>query len=369
MVKDLNEYIERARHLGKTSDEIKQSLLKAGWTKAELDNYWPNEEALVVPVPPSRRTSARDLFFYLLNFFSLALLAFSLGRVWFSLINFYFTDQVVQYWNNQLAGLGWGLAASLVTAPIFIFVSWRIERDIKIGLSRADSKVRKILGYLAIFIASAVVIGDIIGLLSEFLSGQINTRFIAKVIVILLIGLWIIGYYWFKFKSDETGVKNESTKKTWFNEIHLVLLVVVTVLSLVLGFVLQGNPYDRQKSIRDQERRDGLVQISQAVSDYYNTEKKLPNSLADVYQGNLMVIPKDPMDESLYQYTKVSDSEYKLCATFEAEYDDQNSPYSTSPIKPYDSSAVIWWHPAGEYCYNLKAKLVDNSKLVPINVK
>lgn len=360
MVKDLNEYIERARQLGKTTDEIKQLLLKAGWSQAELSAYWPDESSLVVPMPPSRRTSARDLFFYLLNFFSLALLALSLGRVWFSIINYYFTDRVAQYLNYALDGLGWGLAAVLVAAPVYVFISWRIERDLKLNLTRHDSKVRKILGYLAIFIASAVVIGDVIGLLSEFLSGQINARFIAKVIVILIIGLWIIGYYWFKFKTDDKIINQPDYKITsWFSAVHLTFLVSVAVISLVIGFVLQGNPYDRQKLVRDQQRRDGLVQLSQAVSDYYNTEKKLPNGLSDVYQGNLMIMPKDPLDESIYKYEKVDDTNYKLCANFETEYDDNNSGYNTVPIKPYDSTTVIWWHPAGNHCYSLQAKLYN----------
>lgn len=345
----LNEFIAKARGAGKTNEDIIQSLLKAGWDPDQVKAAVPSiNDELVPPPPPAARTPGREVFFALLTFFTLGISAVSLGGVIFKLIDKAFPDlTVMNYYGGQ--SVASPLSALIVASPIFIFLSWKFIRDVGQGLVAARSGIRKILTYIALFIASATVIGDVIALVYRFLAGEVNTRFILKVITILVIGIWIVCYYWINLKREE---HNESLPKKWYqsNGLALVLVVIATICG---GFYLGGSPEQQRSIVRDGRRIQDLQLIYSSVQDYYARQQTMP-AMSDIQQGYLNVMPVDPESGAAYEYIIGTGTSFQLCAVFET--DDARLTNETTPKMIYGPYDANWTHPSGYYCFSLEAK-------------
>ncbi len=348
-------FINKARGAGKSIEQIRELLLKSGWTAEQIAPSLNINDELVPPLPPAPKSSGRDIFFYLLAFFTLGISAVGLGGIIFAIINNYFSDMVAGWCYRCQANFQTPLASFLVAAPVYLFVVWKLQRDISRGLSDPHSRIRKVLTYIALFLASATVIGDVIGLVYNFLAGQVNTRFILKVLTILLIGGWIIWYYWMTLKLDERIEREKALifSKNW-HRFHALAFVVVALAALISGFVIMGSPAKQQQIVRDQRRLSDLQSLHNNIQDYYAREQKLPESLANLNQGYKPVGPQDPTLGQPYEYMVGLGSAYQLCAVF--EIDDPvvlNSSISSPVYGPYE---VNWTHPAGRYCFTLDGK-------------
>ncbi|MFZ5391170.1 MAG: DUF5671 domain-containing protein [Patescibacteria group bacterium] len=286
--------------------------------------------------------SGRDLFFYLLLFFTLTLSALSAGGILFQIINHYWPDAVVNYGSVvRNSALQWWLACFMVASPVFLWVSWKVNKDLAKGLTSLESSVRRVIVYLAMFLASAVIIGDVIGLVFNFVSGQLTTRFIFKVLVILVIGGWINFYYWSELKGRQILAGR------WQAYIFAGLGIIL----LVAGFILSGNPFEQQKLVRDQKRINDLQQIYYSVQNYYQNSQPsvLPGELTEISAGGYYDwLPNDPLTGQAYNYIKKSEVTYSLCASFETESDKQSIDRYVGP------DLMNWAHPAGDYCFDIK---------------
>ncbi len=357
MAKDfeqLIDFINRARAAGRNTDQIRALLTSAGWSNQQIDPFLAGGD-LVPPLPPSTRESGRDVFFALLTFFTLGMSAVSLGSILFSLIGYYFPDQVVSY-GYRSTGLAWALASFLVAAPVYAWSGWKYRRDVQANLTDARSRLRRVLTYLALFLASATVIGDVVALLYNFLNGEVNVRFLLKVAVILAIGGWIIWYYWLGLKRDEVDTPEAKAEALRWRQRHVLAFGVVAVTAVVAGFSLGGSPLQQQKVVRDQTRVQHLQQISYGVQAYYEREKKLPDALTSVSQGYAPVLPSDPQTGEPYGYAAKQGSSYELCATFETvDPAAQDARIAKPYYGPLDAN---WTHPAGKHCFDLQAQAV-----------
>ncbi|MBI5465859.1 MAG: hypothetical protein HY974_01050 [Candidatus Kerfeldbacteria bacterium] len=355
----LVDFVAKARAAGKSTELIRGLLLKSGWAAEQVAPYLGSGDELVPPPPPPPKSSGRDIFFYLLAFFTLAISAVGLGGVIFAIINSYFPDLVVGWCYRCQANFQTPLASLVVAAPVYLFVMWKLQRDISRGLSDSRSRIRKVLTYIALFLASATVIGDIIGLVYNFLAGQVNTRFILKVLTILLLGAWIIWYYWLSLKLDDRAERGSAaTAPRHFHRYQALAFAVVCVIALVSGFALMGSPVEQQKIVRDQRRLSDLQVLHSSIQEYYAREQKMPPDLSSLTQGYKPVGPQDPTSAQPYEYMAGQGSAYQLCAVFEAEdpvISDLSAPRPAygPAYGPYD---VNWTHPSGRHCFNLEAK-------------
>jgi len=289
--------------------------------------------------------TGRDLFFYLLLFFTLAITALSAGGVIFQIINHYWPDAVVNS-RGQVGGpLRWSVAALLVASPIYFWVSWKIKRDLVKGLTSAVSKTRRVIIYLALFLASAVMIVDVITLVFNFVGGELTGRFLLKVLVILLIGGWISWHYW---RCLLAPLNNNQVYKKNFNKAEALFYIIVVLAILTFGFTLAGNPLEQQKLVRDQRRVSDLQQLFYAVQNYYDnaTQASLPDNLNEIKSPSYYEWqPLDPLTGQPYVYNKLTDSTFELCADFESANAVNNNLGYISDIS--------WSHPAGHYCFTL----------------
>jgi flagellar basal body-associated protein FliL len=228
---------------------------------------------------------------------------------------------------------------------------WRLVRDGAVGTINLRSGVRKVLTYLALFLASATIIGDIITLIIQFLGGTANVRVWLKVLVVLLIGAWVIYYYWASLKREE---RDQLTSNRW-QKTNGYVFIVVALAALFVGFTLSGNPQDQQGVVRDQQRVSDLQQLYAGVQSFYQQKGKMPQTLEEASSGYLSTLPQDPQTGTAYEYTALSGSSFELCATFET--DDAVRGRPTEPLI-YPVGSTNWTHPSGRHCFNLDAKPV-----------
>ena len=65
------------------------------------------------------------------------------------------------------------------------------------------SAVRRWLTYLTLFVAAAVLVGDMIALVYNLLGGELTLRFVLKVLVAAVIAGTIFGYYLMDLRREE----------------------------------------------------------------------------------------------------------------------------------------------------------------------
>lgn len=366
----LHEFVSAALAKQIPREEIREALLKAGWQADEIKTALAAyaEEPFPIPVPKRKPyLSAREAFEYLILFLTLYISSFSFGTIIFQSINRWIPDAVEGRYSYEYQGsleaVRSATAALVITFPVFLLLSWLIARAKKSNAENRSSKIRKWLTYITLFIAAGVIIGDLIALVSSVLSGELTTRFVLKVLTVLVIAAAIFGYYLWDLRREET-LKQETRDKKQETEGRTVpvLTIIVTIAAIaaaVTGFVISGSPSRERARRFDEMRIQDLIQITSAIDWYWNQNKKLPATLSETQAwpgpsaGNL----RDPETNEAYEYRMKDAATYELCATFRTSQDATKQP-TDRPIYRGDSR---WDHPQGRSCFTLRA----NSSVVP----
>lgn len=210
MTNELQVFVKEALAKGITRERIKKALTEAGWQTDEVTNALAAyaETDLAVPVPKRRPyLSAREAFMYLVMFLTLYISAFSVGTILFQLINLHLPDatQIAYGYQSDYSTslIRSATAAIIVAFPIFLWVASILLKNIKRDPTKRSSLVRKWLTYFTLYVATGIIIGDLITLLNSVLSGDLTLRFTLKVLVVLLIAGSIFGYYLWDLRTEE----------------------------------------------------------------------------------------------------------------------------------------------------------------------
>ena len=106
-----------------------------------IDRY-----ATGVPIPAARgrMESAREAFFHLLAFATLAAWIFATGSIWFELIDTWFPDATRNFyrqwgWNR----VSWQMASIIVAFPCFVYATRSVISDTEANPDKAASAVRR----------------------------------------------------------------------------------------------------------------------------------------------------------------------------------------------------------------------------------
>jgi hypothetical protein len=205
---ELELFVREALLRGQSKEAIAQALEKAGWTpdqtRGVLDGY--ADVGFPVPVPKPRASlSAREAFLYLVLFATLYFAAWNLGSLLFDLINHFWPDPATPEYAIVRLGseIRWSTAALIIAFPVFVFMSHLITREVAKHPIKRLSPVRRWLTYLTLFIAAAVLIGDMTTLVYNLLGGELSTRFLLKVLVAALIAGSVFGYYLYDLRREE----------------------------------------------------------------------------------------------------------------------------------------------------------------------
>lgn len=203
----LQEFVKEALSRGETRERIRQVLLKAGWQTDEIANALEAyaDTSFSIPVPKRKPyISAQEAFMYLLLFLTLYISAISSGTLLFQFINHWLPDTLQDGYgySYRLSTIRQATASIIIAYPLFLWMTNKLRKAIDIDPEKRSSKIRKWLTYITLFIAAGVIIGDLITLVFNLLSGDLTLRFILKVIVVGGIAGLIFGYYLWDMKRD-----------------------------------------------------------------------------------------------------------------------------------------------------------------------
>ena len=95
-------------------------------------------------------------------------------------------------------------------------------------------------------------------------------------------------------------------------------LVAIATAAVVAGLLAIGGPQTARETRRDAERLDDLDDIRSFVECVARaTDQKIPESLQGHDICDWEVPYSDPYSKEPYEYVKLSDTAYKLCAPFD----------------------------------------------------
>ena len=205
---ELRGFVKDGLARGVPRTELEDVLSRAGWAASDVHGALTSFADVQFPIPvprPQPYLSARDAFLYLLMFTTLYVSAFSLGNLVFQLIDQSFPDpaaaaSAAEYTRQAIR---WSISYLVVAFPVFLSISQLIGRDLAADPSKRASKVRRWLTYLTLFVAAAVLIGDVTTLVYNLLGGDLSTRFLLKVLTVGSIAGTAFWYYLSDLRADE----------------------------------------------------------------------------------------------------------------------------------------------------------------------
>jgi len=266
----------------------------------------------------------------------------------FGLIDHVFPN-ILDYYNSTNEGVRYSISILIVMFPLFLWLS-RIHRKTIIASPEIkDSKLRKWLIYLTLFLAGLTVAIDVIVLINAFLGGEaLVVSFILKVAVVLVVALTVFYFY----LKDIKGFWDENPKKVKAVSIGTGLVVLVSV---VAGIILIGSPSKQRDVALDMQRVNDLQSIQYQVLEFYQDKGMLPKTLVEVVdpiRGN--VLAKDPESKEDYKYEVVSALSFKICATFKTSSKETSRIESKDYYPAYSmlEGTEYFEHEIGENCFN-----------------
>ncbi|MEL6160261.1 MAG: hypothetical protein AAFQ40_16700 [Cyanobacteria bacterium J06623_5] len=119
---------------------------------------------------------------------------------------------------------------------------------------------------------------------------------------------------------------------------------------VVAAFWLLGSPGKQRLIALDRTRltnlRDIAYELEAQVTGFNSgAENPLPETLPSTVSG--VEIGRDPLTDAPYEYIRLSDTTYQLCATFATA--SENDPLIQQKV------AEWWQHPAGRHCFDFDA--------------
>src|SRR6185437_16000608 len=135
------------------------------------------------------KTTPKDFFLWAGAMLALYVSVVSFISLLFNYLNYAFPDLLSYYPADPYqSGISYEMASLITLFPIFLVLFWLIHRDIKRDATRTQIWVRRWALMLTLFIAGATIAVDLIVLLTAFFNGEeITTRFVLKVLIVLLV--------------------------------------------------------------------------------------------------------------------------------------------------------------------------------------
>ncbi len=305
---------------------------------------------------PVKRNLPRDVFLHLFAMVSLYWVAISFVTLCWQYINYFFPDVLLGDYGNSssIFAIRFAVASLVIMFPLFLLVSAYLNRIYRKEAAVRESKIRKWLIYLTLFIASLIIIGDLVSVIYSFLGGEITIRFALKALSVLVVWGVIFWYYVDDVRRNQPSV---------FAKQIAGLATLVVVVMVIGAFFIIGSPQKARLSQFDQQRVNDLQSIQYQIVNYWQRKEMLPQQLSDLADPiSGYAVPVDPSTKQPYAYSvKAADVlGFELCATFDLA-SQQNT--QAQPVYPGDV-AQNWTHPAGYYCFE---RTIDQQLYPPLN--
>lgn len=281
-----------------------------------------------------QKSTLKDVFFYFFAFITLCYSIFHFLSVSFDIINQLVRDTLNTYNDYYSSSTSdsfrFSVASLAVVFPVFVAVSWYINREIEKNNALAQIRVRAIFIWLSITTSVLTMMGSLVTVIYYYLGGEYTTRFFLKATVVFVTALLIGGYYAYLLKRDYT-VRN---KYSIYIAIASVLLILSTI---VYGVYVIGTPSEIRKRKLDGQRYTLLNNFTSAIESNLRMNKTLPKDIKELnsnsnydYYGNTEY--KDPETGLPIKYKVESNVnnnwQYQVCLSFDTSHDrSSNSDY------------------------------------------
>ncbi|MBD5633961.1 MAG: hypothetical protein IAI49_05725 [Candidatus Eremiobacteraeota bacterium] len=120
---------------------------------------------------------------------------------------------------------------------------------------------------------------------------------------------------------------------------------VLVATGLVLAFLTIGTPAHNREIELDAKRIEGLDEMGTSIRTRYGEGGRLPKALPSDFEANPYLRREfdDPETGRRYEYRRIDDDRFQLCADFSAPSDSEGDDHPRA-------SSMSWPHPAGFFC-------------------
>ena len=354
MNEELRQFIKESLELGLARDAIRNVLLEAGWQERDVNSALEAFADVDFPVAvprPRPYLHAREAFLYLVSFITLYAFAFSLGAVFFGLIDYHFSSSIYRFDPGPSAAQTTALAAVIVAFPLYLFLMRRLATAVAADPERRQSLIRRWLTYLTLVVGAAVILGDVIALLARLLAGDPTAGFVLKVFAILVITGPIFGYYLWDMRQAEDEVTESVARAAPVLRGVVIAAILVVVVTIGYSIYLVGTP-GQQRDVRlDEQRISDLRNISSNIDTYLGINYRMPSYLTELVGPRYYVRSlEDPGTDVPYDYRVIEGTRYELCAIFATN----SSEGIQGERRTF--SETLWSHGVGLTCFQLTAR-------------
>jgi len=289
----------------------------------------------------------------------------------FETLNHVFPDVLTDsyrtgYYSYAFDSIRSALSILIIFFPIYLILENRWYKAATKALTHFDEILRRWAIYLILFLASLTILIDLVTLVRYFVSGEITTRFILKVLVTLSVAS-IVGWYYIR--------RLRNPLETKWNVWITIKSIVIVLAAIIWAFTVIGGPGSQRTLKLDQRRLDDLQSIQWSVINYWQQTETLPANLATLSTPlSSYMVPRDPEFQKgkEYEYRAIDVTSFELCATFSAPMPEGWVPNSTGGYMgdiamtepamlgtPAGISSKpgsmpqnnVWAHDAGRTCY------------------
>lgn len=292
--------------------------------------------------PIEQKSHAKDFFLNLGATISLYTVVFSLINLLFTVINYAYpkvNDYYGYYGSNNIS---LPVSVLIIFFPIFIMLMWILGKDYFVNPSKRNTGIHKWLTFLTLFLAGGLVAGSLITTIYYFIDGQeLTSGFLLKILVLVVVSGSVFGYY-----IADVRDKLTSRNRVWWR----IFASILVLGSIILGFSVLGSPYTQRMYNYDSQKISDLTGIKSSVESYYSLNGSIPNSLNEMRgnQNYYYFTEIDSQTQKPYEYRKISDTKYELCAEFNKPTNEkETSRYS------YAYPEQSWKHEAGRHCFEI----------------
>jgi len=290
-------------------------------------------------------STAKQFALQLGSLISLYVTLGALINLLFGVITVQYPDVINGYWEYDSASYSIRLSIALLIVffPAYIVltrlvnVARRTQESAYLGLT-------KWLIYLSLLVGGAVMLGDIVSIINNFLNGELTIRFMLKALVVLVIVGVAFTYYLF----DARGYWQTHEVKS---KQYGMGAAVVVIASLILGFMNTETPSEVREMRLDQTQINDLQTIQYHIEESYRVTGSLPKNLDETYNG--LPIPEAPQGREEYRYNVTGKNTFELCADFVYP---TNKSEQMRYSEPMMDKGIInpnnWEHASGPWCFD-----------------
>ncbi|MFA5131281.1 MAG: DUF5671 domain-containing protein [Patescibacteria group bacterium] len=265
----------------------------------------------------TNKQNAKYAFYYLLSLVALIFMAISVGLIAFGIIDKTVPDALNSYVGNSDGQLKFAISALIIAAPIFYFLSGLIFKGLRKNEIDKDSGVRRWLTYLIILVSSFIILGVFIGIINNFLSGELTSRFVLKAASIFVLAAAVFSFYFYDIKREDMSRKDLTTRLFFYISLALVIAAFIS------AFFFVESPKTARARRLDQIVVNNISSLESGVNTYYDRYQKLPDSIDQLTsENNFYLDPgalSDPETKTPIVYEKLNDKDFQFCATFRTD--------------------------------------------------